>query len=159
MCVHVCNVFPLYGCLLPTFYLLYSGVLEFLPPSPPPAPPLPPSGCFTIAVISFSFWIINCCINFSWRKLFLQFVHSSVEWSHRWLPQYLILAIFHLLHFHIPTDLLPASNASYDHHNPCLSVPLPSTTFDLFQVGHANLPRPAPSFRFPWTCRGIGARF
>ena len=67
-CFHFCNVFPLYGFLSQSFHLMYGETLDLphlSPPLSPPPPKISPGGCFTISSISFPFWLINCCINFS----------------------------------------------------------------------------------------------
>ena len=59
---------------------------------------------------------------FPWWKLLPPSGSSSVEWYHRWSPQSPLVALFHLLHFHILNALLPDSDDSYGQHNPCWSI-------------------------------------
>ena len=100
----------------------------------------------------FHSWSLTIALIFPWWTLLPPFGHSSVEWYHRWLPQYLLADLLHFPHFHIPPALLPALNNSYGHRTPCWSVPLPLPKINLVQVGNSNLPRPATSLRFTWTC-------
>ena len=151
-CLHFSNFFSFYGWLFPTFHSMRGGTLDLLPPSPLPNPPHPtllPGGWFTTSVISFSFYLINVCIKFS----FVDTLASVCEFI-SWIVSQVAAAIsswcsvaFDVLPY--PDCLASSFKFSYGQHTPCWIVTFPLPTFDLFQVGHANLPRPSPSLRFP----------
>ena len=77
----------------------------------------------------FHYDSLTVALIFLWWTLLPTSGGSSIELSHRWPPQSLLVSMFHFLHLHSPPTLLPNSNDYYVQRNSCWSITLPFTTF------------------------------